>query len=386
MTYSGGRRIHDADSHLMETPDWLRRHADPSVRDHLPLLDLHGMEPIAARDVAEQATGTAAGEGDLLLRKNWAGLGAFDPDDRSRALDLLGFRSQLVFSTYSHLPLLNLPSSPGIGDPALLYAAVRAHNRGMAEFCAQDPRLLAVGWVSLNIPELAVAAAEEAIELGCAAIEVPSYPVGPHSLTHVRLDPMYALLEEAGRPLVFHVGGGGRLANPVFADNGRPKPAAHRAHAPLLPMLTFMGIPAPVEMAVAALVFDGVFEAHPDLRCGVIEQGASWVPSFVRLLDHAFDEFDAGEGGRLTMRPSEYVCRHVRFTPFCYEDVGWLIDQTSPDLYLFSTDYPHDEGGTTPLEQFVAGLEGRPDAELDRFFWRNFEDLMGVALPATVTV
>jgi predicted TIM-barrel fold metal-dependent hydrolase len=218
--------------------------------------------------------------------------------------------------------------------------------------------------------------------MGCAAIEVASYPIGPHSLTHVALDPMYDMLEEAGRPLVFHVGGGGRLVSPVFAENGREAEIDDREHAPLLPALTSMGIPAPVEMAVAALVLDGVFESHPELMCGVIEQGATWVPGFLRRLDLALHEFGGPtERSRLSLAPSEYVLRQVRFTPFHYEDVSWLIDQSHPDLYLFSTDYPHDEGGTDPLGCFQESLRSRSEEELDRFFRRNFEQLMGAALP-----
>jgi predicted TIM-barrel fold metal-dependent hydrolase len=389
MTYADGRVIHDADSHLMEWPDWLAEHADPDVRDRVGPVEMHGMEEEALEAVAAAEASRmqplVIREDDLMLRKNWAALGAFDPAERSAALDLLGFSSQLVFSTYSHLPLMRLPYSPGITDTALLYDATRAHNRGVAEFCEDDPRLLAVAWVPLDVPELAVRATREALDLGCSAVEVASYPIGPRSITHIALDAMYQLLEEAGRPLVFHVGGGGRLVSPVFAETGREAEVDERKHAPLLPALTSMGIPAPVEMAVAALVLDGVFEAHPGLRCGVIEQGATWVPGFLRRLDLALAEFGGrAEMGRLAHDPSEYVLRQVRFTPFAYEDVSWLIDQSSADLYMFSTDYPHDEGGTDPLTGFRESLRTRTADEQDRFFRRNFEELMGAALPADV--
>jgi predicted TIM-barrel fold metal-dependent hydrolase len=387
MTYADGRVIHDADSHLMEWPDWLAEHADPDVRDQLGPVEMHGMEEEAlealAAAEAAQLQPLVIREDELMLRKNWAALGAFDPAERSAALDLLGFSSQLVFSTYSHLPLMRLPYSPGIVDNELLYAATRAHNRGVAEFCEDDPRLLAVAWVPLDEPELAVRATREALDLGCAAVEVASYPIGPRSLTHVEFDPMYGLLEQAGRPLVFHVGGGGRLVSPIFAETGRETQTDERKHAPLLPALTSMGIPAPVEMAVAALVLDGVFETHPGLMCGVIEQGATWLPGFLRRLDQALGEFGGRtERGRLTLEPSEYVLRQVRLTPFPYEDVSWLIEQSSADLYLFSTDYPHDEGGTDPLACFRESLRNRSEEERDRFYRRNFEQLMGAALPA----
>ena len=36
MTYAGTRIINDADSHLMELPDYLTAWADPDIRDRLP--------------------------------------------------------------------------------------------------------------------------------------------------------------------------------------------------------------------------------------------------------------------------------------------------------------------------------------------------------------
>ena len=35
MTYAGERVIYDADSHLMELPDFLTAHADPTLADEL---------------------------------------------------------------------------------------------------------------------------------------------------------------------------------------------------------------------------------------------------------------------------------------------------------------------------------------------------------------
>src|SRR5262245_61124797 len=101
--YAGDRTIFDADSHIMELPDWLPNYADPSVRDRLRPLYLGGAGKLAADAVAlaEARRGDveAAGalEAEVLVKKGWHALGAFDPGERSRALDLLGFTSQLVF-------------------------------------------------------------------------------------------------------------------------------------------------------------------------------------------------------------------------------------------------------------------------------------------------
>ena len=54
-----------------------------------------------ADDRHNNPAAVADAEKNLMLRKGWEALGAFDPDERRRALDLLGFRSQLVFTTFA---------------------------------------------------------------------------------------------------------------------------------------------------------------------------------------------------------------------------------------------------------------------------------------------
>jgi hypothetical protein len=66
-----------------------------------------------------------------MSRKNFAATGSFIAADRSRALDLLGFSSQLVFNTFHNRRLHDWEHS---GDLELAYGAARAHNRGMVEF------------------------------------------------------------------------------------------------------------------------------------------------------------------------------------------------------------------------------------------------------------
>ena len=48
-----------------------------------------------------------------------------------------------------------------------------------------------------------------------------------------------------------------------------------------------------------------------------------------------------GKRYRISRKPSETLTSQMAFTPFVFEDVGALIDQSSPDLSLFSSDYPH---------------------------------------------
>ncbi len=49
--------------------------------------------------------------------------------------------------------------------------------------------------------------------------------------------------------------------------------------------------------------------------------------------------------------------RQVRATPYPTEDVGWIISQSGPEVAMFSSDYPHVEGGRKPVERFQASLD-----------------------------
>jgi hypothetical protein len=67
----------------------------------------------------------------------------------------------------------------------------------------------------------------------------------------------------------------------------------------------------------------------------------------------------------------------VWFTPFAGEDVGWLVGSAGDDLFLFSSDYPHPEGGRDPVARFEETMPGATDGTLDRFYRDNFVAMMG---------
>ena len=82
----------------------------------------------------------------------------------------------------------------------------------------------------------------------------------------------------------------------------------------------------------------------------------------------------------LSLKPSELVRRQVRVTPYPHEDAGWIIRNSGDDVCLFSSDYPHVEGGRNPLGRFERSTAGLSDEVLQRFYRDNFEDLMGPTL------
>jgi predicted TIM-barrel fold metal-dependent hydrolase len=396
MPYSQGRVVHDADAHIMETPTWLRDHAEEAFRDRLPVLRYPGGNELRQTgDPAEQqrdlekaferlrerhgsAEYRADEEAEIMARKNFAATGSFISEDRPRALDLLGFSSQLVFNTFHNGRLHDLEHA---GDVDLAYAAARAHNRGMLEFCSVDSRLLPSLYVPLCDPQMAQVAAKDALEQGAAALLVASGCPPRYSPSHTDLYPVWARAQEANIPMVFHVGGTGDLIDKNYFVNGRPVPPDFHGGEENFRSVDYMGIPVPPAQTLATLIFDGVLEVFPNLHIGVIEQGAIWVPSWLRQMESAFEAFRRHEDRlqALSLSPSEYVHRQVRFTPYPTEDVGWIIDQAGADLVLFSSDYPHVEGGRKPLERFESSLGDRSEDIRRQFYVDNFLFLMGSA-------
>jgi len=376
MTYAGQRTILDADSHVMELADFLDDFIDPDWRDRLRREAAVAMAPMldgaVARAEARRSDSAVAAEAEqrLLVDKGWFAMGAFDANERTRVLDLFGFQAQLVFATFAGAMYRTK-------DVGLVYAGAAAQNKAMASFCGADPRLLAVAYVPLTDPERATALAEEAIQAGCAAIMVPSTAAGDRAPTNPDLDVFWDVLSRTNVPFVLHVGGGGRLLDPAFHNNAMPV-TDHLGGGENVRSKDFLAIQHSPELFLGVLILDGLFDRFPNLRGGCIEQGAGWVVSWLRQLDYGQRAFRRTEEPlrRLAGKPSEYVRRHLKFTPFPGEPVGWMIEQAGPELFMFSTDYPHPEGGRDPLAKFEETLVGVGEADLQRFSAGNMAELL----------
>ena len=267
-------------------------------------------------------------------------------------------------------------------DLDFAYGIAQAHNRAMAEFCSVDPRLLSTAYVPLVDFDRARNIAGEAIRDGAGSLLVASGCPKGHSPSHTGLFPVWAMAEEAGIPIVFHVGGGGKLLDPAYFENGLPPVPDFHGGAENFRSVDYMAIPYPPMQTLATMIFDRVFDHFPRLRVGVIEQGAVWVPGWMRSLDTAFEAFRRNEERlqKLELRPSEYVRRQIRVTPYPAEPIGWIIEQAGDEVCLFSSDWPHVEGGRHPIRRFESSMQEISEAARERFYRTNFADLMGCAL------
>ena len=74
-------------------------------------------------------------------------------------------------------------------------------------------------------------------------------------------------------------------------------------------------------------------------------------------------------------KPSEQIRQQLRFTPYPFEDVSAIVNQSFQELYMFSSDYPHAEGGRDPLGRFDRCIASLSEAARTSFFSGNFRDL-----------
>ena len=383
MTYAPSHRaFYDADSHIMELPDFLKKYADPDIRAEVPEVSYSASlvtdEEVAvimaqggrhsAEHIAEQV---ALGDRLIEKSKEIQALGAFDAADRSRAVDMLGFKKQLVFATHS----VATPFSPSSKiSPRLRYGATRAHNRHMPDFCAGDARLMGVAIIPLDEPALALEELDFALEAGLKAIWVPHRPCGDKSPGHVEFDPFWARLAASGTPFVLHVGGSPLQLAKAWANTGRAPTRDWMGGGENLRTKDAAVLHQGPETFISMLVLDGVFERFPDLRGASVELGAGWVPSMLTRLDWVAKNWGRVDQNlaAFSRTPSEQLTQQMAFTPFVFEPVGEFIDQSSPDLYLFSSDYPHVEGGRNPIGRFETALGDRPEPVRDLFYAENF--------------
>ncbi len=384
-SYAAGRRIFDADSHIMETVDWLSSYATEEQQGLIkPLATERGGKGIyKAIKKAEARTQDSSATAELLQQplisgpKGWAAYGAFDAKERSHALDLLGFEQQIVFPTFSIGQFAHSRSLDKV------YAGCDMLNRHMADFCAHDDRLLSVGFVSMRDPQLALQAAQDAISAGIRAIWISSDPSEGRSPSHLDYDPIWDLLQANDVPMILHIGGG-RGLHADYHNAGHPKTSDWLGGGENLRGKDYHAISHSPQNFLTAMIYDQVFQRFPDLRCGVIEIGATWVPGFLRILDQGQMAFRKSEPllDSLELAPSEFFKRQVRVSLFPYEDPGWLIDQVSEDVFMFASDYPHPEGGRDPIGRFDATLEQAETntAARDNFYYRNFADLFRLSV------
>ena len=230
-------------------------------------------------------------------------------------------------------------------DRELAEKIVAIANERIAELCAHaQGRLVGLGTISLQHPELAIAQLERAIrELGLKGVIV-STAVNDAELADPRHLAFWKKAQELGALVFIHPIGcalGERLV-PYYFSN-------------------VIGNPLETSIALAHLVFSGTLDRCPALKiCAA--HGGGYFPAYTPRFDHGWRV--RPEAHTCERAPSEYL-RRIWFDSLVYtpEQLAFLVQQAGASQVVLGTDYPFDMGIDNPLERLdaVASL-----AESDR--------------------
>ncbi|MFP8878438.1 MAG: amidohydrolase family protein [Myxococcota bacterium] len=370
-------RIIDVDSHFYEPLGWLDEHF-PKLANQLPPLsvgefifrfgtsDVLDAIPPDKRLADPMDLAPQIGEylkslppieklDDLLGRDR----AVCHPEDRLRRCDEQGIDVQFINNNWAHMPYMKARE---IGRNDLASQVLEAYNTWASDLLhGYTDRLIPITFLELEDVGRAVEELRRMREAGSRAFTLKPAPVSrDRSLTHPDHEVLCSTSEELGMLVIFHVGPSG----PAPLDPGW---LANGGNPSTFNLLNMVQAPS-AKLALAAMVFDGVFERHPKLVVIIEELGISWLPEFLERMD----TLAKGRGRApydLPLLPSDYITRQVRVAALATTDALYpTLDRVSPELVVYSTDYPHPEGGKTPFETFSEQLSKATSDVREDFF------------------
>jgi len=220
-----------------------------------------------------------------------------------------------------------------IDDPQLLLEVYRAYN----DFCleinrAAPDRIHMLPHLPTALPEACPGEIERVAKAGARGFEFCPFDVARPVWDEV-WDPTWAAAEACGLVLCAHIGGAAASAVPGY---GR---GAHHAFLSTAPFN--------IANMCAEMIFSAVFERHPKLMVLFGECRIGWLPFFIQWMDRQVVERKPDPAVPISLWPSEYVARQIRFA-FEEDYVGArLIGHDWSHLegcVVWGSDYPHDQG------------------------------------------
>lgn len=384
----------DCDAHeMIPTPMWGEAFGDAGQRfiDICTNMDLlseggSGENAVARSDI--EADDAAITEENVWGVRGATAPSAIDLTRRADVLDLMGVDKQLIYPTFGMCGLIltyNPLAHTWFGyDPDEIdrletgHGILDAHN----DWCMRIAREMGHSRVrpvavirTDSVPQM-LEDAEKLLAGGVRAVMIPNgVPPAGLSPADAALDPFWKMLADANVPVTFHIGTEfALLASPAWSMNV-PLFESSQASSVEFPIQPHWGATLNLssENYLAAMILGGVLERHPHLRVGSIEVGAHWIGPLAERLDSWAGEFRKRLDPVLSLKPSEYINRQVRVTPFVFEDVGFYFERYPQiaDSYCFSTDYPHKEGGKYSKLTFRKKLAHLGDDIAQKFFVDN---------------
>jgi predicted TIM-barrel fold metal-dependent hydrolase len=249
--------------------------------------------------------------------------------------------------------------------PDIQAGMARAYNRWAEEMReTSGGRVLAAGPVPLNDVTRAVEEVRYAHEtLGMRCFWSRPNPFNKRTLGDRYFDPLWEILQDLDVPFATHEFMG--LVGPSAGED---------RFSSFVEWHTFVH-QMEAQMAMLAMIVNGVFERFPRLRVAYMEAGSAWLPSWLHRIEEHVELAGWLETPECTKDPVEYFKQNCWVTTECDEHLVYhTIEELGDSRILFETDFPHpDSKYPKAVETFLA-QERVSDESKRKILWDNALD------------
>ena len=267
-----------------------------------------------------------------------------EPEARVKLLDAWDVRSSILFVGNM------ITAISFLDDPRYAYPVLNAYNGWMYDQWKYNynDRIFSCPIMTLDHVEEACKALKDVVAKGAKLILMPMGPYNGKAPAHPDHDPFWAIANEAGIRVVFHVSEAIYLKDHMALWGEGMQQSRIRQSA----FVWMHGYSErPVIETLSSFIFWNFFERFPNVRLLSAENGAEWVPAMLTKMDKCRGIAKNGywPAGQLKDRPSNIFARHVSVVAYPEDDLKSIIDQVgNADWVLMGSDYPHAEGVEEP--------------------------------------
>lgn len=389
--------IFDADTHIWETSDAFTKYFPADLKEDWGIEKKHGADgdfayyvgprkvEISADHLDEDGKVPAPGKLHEWLRAMKEGKADIDlkvdktadmlsPAERVKKLDEWDVRSSLIYVG----DMVALVSYFDQEEPA--YRILDAYNRWMLDTWRFDyeGRIFSAPLMSLQNVEKACVQVKWAIDNGARTILMPMGPINGKPPAHPDHDPFWAIVNEAGLRVVYHVGEAIYMKDHM-AVWGEPMQQSRIKQTAFVWMHGYSE--RPMVETISSFIFWNFFERFPNIKILSAENGSEWVPSMLVKMDKCRGIAKNGywPGGQLKERPSKIFMRHVGVVAYPEDNLKLMIDQTNnSDWLMMGSDYPHAEGTETPRHFAAEACRDLTEEQTRKVMYENGMNFMGL--------
>lgn len=247
--------------------------------------------------------------------------GARRPEDQ----DIDGVSAEILYPGW--FPMFSLPNLD------LLYALQQNYNNWMShQQVVSKGRLVGLAALPVQHPEYAVAELERVIKLGFKGIVIPSNAPRGRRYSDAEYAPMWAMAEEAGLPIAFHVACMSHAPDWLKAGQDRD------------PIVQYAGSSALIHDTLIELMVRGVCANFPKLKFVLAEFNAGWVAHWLDKVQQGWAREYAKDSS--SSQPVDVLqIWQQQFFATIEDDNAALRTREliGEDTLLWGSDYPHTD-------------------------------------------